>query len=248
MAIVLHHTVSPPGPCPYLPGIPYRMETRLMLEVGATEFEQALLRGWRRFGPTYFRPACTSCRECVSLRVPVDTFRPSKSQRRARRKCQDLKLRVGTPRVDEQRLELYHAWHAEREAARGWPGDTVDEERYFLQFGFPHPCVRELAYYDGPLLVAIGLCDETPSALSSVYFFFHPDYAGHSLGTASVLFEIELARQRHIPHLYLGYRVLGCPSLRYKADFGPHELLKGWPESDEEPVWAPPPPGPRQGG
>jgi arginine-tRNA-protein transferase len=213
------------------------MESRLMLDVEPAEFERILVRGWRRFGPTYFRPACVSCRECVSIRVPVATFEPTKSQRRARRKCAHIRLRVGCPSVDEERLGLYHAWHAQREERRGWPGDTVDEERYFLQFGFPDPCAREFAYYDGPRLVAIGLCDETPAALSSVYFFFHPDYARHSLGTASVLFEVEHARQRGIPHLYLGYRVLGCPSLRYKADYGPHELLRGWPAQDEEPRW-----------
>jgi len=35
----------------------------------------------------------------------------------------------------------------------------------------------------------------------------------------------------------LGFRVLPCPSMRYKAAFRPHELLHGRPGFDEEPEW-----------
>jgi arginine-tRNA-protein transferase len=48
---------------------------------------------------------------------------------------------------------------------------------------------------------------------------------------------LSLARERGIPHVYLGYRVLGCASMRYKATFRPHELLLGRPAPDEEPRW-----------
>jgi arginine-tRNA-protein transferase len=54
---------------------------------------------------------------------------------------------------------------------------------------------------------------------------------------AGVLISVEMARDRGIPHVYLGYRVSGCPSMRYKAGFRPHELLQGLPAADEEPRW-----------
>jgi len=48
---------------------------------------------------------------------------------------------------------------------------------------------------------------------------------------------VELARERGIPHVYLGYRVEGCASMRYKADFRPHEVLVGRPDEHENPRW-----------
>jgi arginine-tRNA-protein transferase len=94
-----------------------------------------------------------------------------------------------------------------------------------------------MAYFDGERLVAIGLVDVTPNALSSIYFFYHPDVAAISVGVASVLFEIEWARRLGCTHLYLGYRIIGCPSTAYKGQYGPHELLQGRPEGNDAAVW-----------
>ncbi|MBN9683700.1 MULTISPECIES: arginyltransferase [unclassified Corallococcus] len=242
MAVLLAHEIEEPRPCSYLPGREASLETLLMRNVTAQEYEHLLVRGWRRFGPQYFRPACASCHECVSLRVPVEGFTPNRSQRRARAACAHLRVEVGPPRVDEERLALYRAWHADREASRDWEASELGAREYSLQFAFPHPSAREVAWYDdsdptGPKLVGLGLCDETPRVWSAVYFFYDPAYARLSLGKASVLFQVELARERGIPHVYLGYRVLACDSLRYKAGFRPHELLEGRPALDAPPEW-----------
>ncbi|PTL77978.1 arginyltransferase [Vitiosangium sp. GDMCC 1.1324] len=244
MAIILGHSVEPPGPCNYLPDQRSSLEQLVMQGVTPEEYERMLVRGWRRFGPLYFRPACQACTECVSLRIPTDTFQPNRSQRRARAACAHFRVEVGPPRVDETRLELYRAWHAEREQTREWDASPLGMREYFLQFAFPHPAAREVAYYDdtaegGPRLVGLGICDETPHAWSAVYFFYDPAYARCSPGSANVVFQVELARARGIPHVYLGYRVQGCASLRYKGTFRPHELLEGRPDPDEAPHWRP---------
>jgi arginine-tRNA-protein transferase len=57
------------------------------------------------------------------------------------------------------------------------------------------------------------------------------------LGTANVLWLVADARAGGRPHLYLGFRVSGCESLRYKASFKPHELLLGRPAMNEAAVW-----------
>jgi arginine-tRNA-protein transferase len=244
MAIILGHTVEPPGPCSYLPDQLSSLEQVVMRDVTPEEYERMLVRGWRRFGPLYFRPACRACMQCVSLRIPTDTFQPNRSQRRARAACAHFRVEVGTPQVDEQRLALYRSWHAERERTREWDASPLGLREYFLQFAFPHPSAREVAWYDdtargGPRLVGLGICDETPHAWSAVYFFYDPAYARFSLGSANVVFQVELARARGIPHLYLGYRVQGCASLRYKGTFRPHELLEGRPGQEETPRWLP---------
>jgi leucyl-tRNA---protein transferase len=204
-----------------------------MLDVTPSELDLLLERGWRRFGPTYFRPLCASCSECVSLRVRADRFEPSKSQRRAERACARLRRVVGRPAVDDARLALYAKWHANRENDRGWEANSQDRRRYALELAFPHPCAREAAFYDddrGGALVAVGLFDITPRALSAIFFYYDPDYARLSPGTANVVFLLRDAVAAELPYIYLGYRVADCPSLRYKASFRPHELLEGRPE------------------
>ena len=238
MSRLLHHYTASEA-CAYLPAQTSCTEYKLMVEISPEELETLIEHGWRRFGPSYFRPVCAGCAECVSLRIAVADFRPTKSQRRAFRKCGNLRVVASAPRVDAERLALYAAWHANREAARGWKQNPVDEENYRLSFCFPHPCARELAYYQGSRLVGVGIVDETERALSSTYFFHDPACAEFSLGTASVLFEIEWARSRGRSHVYLGYRVQGCPSVAYKNRFGPHELLLGRPELTEPAMWMP---------
>lgn len=237
MARLHLHLSAHDEPCNYLEGLTATTEYRVMTRVSPDEQQALIERGWRRFGAQYFRPVCGACAECVSLRVPVAGFRPSKSQRRAWRKCQSLRVSVRTPVADEERLALYRAWHGERERARGWPVSPMDLGEYSRVFCMAHDGAREFDYYEGDRLVAIGFVDETPGALSSIYFFYHPDVAHLSLGVASVLFEIEWARTRHRPHVYLGYRIAGCPSTAYKSQYAPYELLIGRPEFAEPAVW-----------
>jgi leucyl-tRNA---protein transferase len=227
---LLERVVEKPRPCSYLSDRAASLDVRVMLDVTPEEMEGLLASGWRRFGPTYFRPACAGCSECVSLRVVVDRFEPTKSQRRAARAGERLRRVVGAPGVDGVRLALYAKWHAHRERTRGWDPNPETHERYALEFAFPHPCAREAAFYDdgapgGPRLVGVGLFDETPHALSAAFFYFDPDYATMSPGTVNVLALVADARATGRAHVYLGFRVAGCPSLAYKARFGPHELL-----------------------
>jgi arginine-tRNA-protein transferase len=237
VARLLHHEIERPRLCSYLPRESASLEYRLMVDVEPAELEAMLERGWRRFGAAYFRPACSPCGACVSLRVPVATFAPSRSQRRATKKCEGLRVEVGPVLVDRERLTLYAAWHANREQARQWEPMPLDRKGYARDFGFPHPSAREVAYYDGARLVGVGLCDETPRAWSAAYFFYDPAYAGRSPGVFHVLTLARLARAQGKGHVYLGYSVEGCRSMAYKAGFRPHELLQGRPGFDEEPRW-----------
>lgn len=241
MARLLHHLIEAPRPCSYLAYRQASLEHQVLLDVTPLELEAMIVRGWRRFGPQYFRPACAPCSDCVPTRVPTRSFAPSKSQRRAKRACRGLRAVLGTPRVDTARLALYHRWHASREQARDWEASPLDDKAYFLQFAFPHPAARELAYYagdgEGARLVGVGICDETPNAWSAVYFFYDPEWGKQSIGVANVIFQIELARQRAIPHVYLGFRISECASMRYKARFLPQERLVAWPDPEQEPRW-----------
>jgi arginine-tRNA-protein transferase len=208
-----------------------------MLDVTPDDLGEMLARGWRRFGPCYFRPRCSACDACVTLRIRTSDFRPTRSQRRARNRAARLRRVVARPIVDDARIALYRKWHENREGVRGWDASPLRADRYALDFAFPHPSAREAAYYDGDTLVGVGLFDDTPDALSAVYFFYDPDLKRDSLGVANIVALVEDARAAKKPHVYLGYRVTGCDSLAYKADFSPHELLRVRPGEDDVPAW-----------
>lgn len=86
MAVEHARFPTPEHPCAYLAGRPAMLDVRLLTDVSPEETELLVERGWRRFGPEYFRPICVGCMECVSLRVPVRRFDLTKSQRRVVRK------------------------------------------------------------------------------------------------------------------------------------------------------------------
>jgi arginine-tRNA-protein transferase len=236
---LLQHRIAGPEPCPYLDGLRSTTETMLMTGVSAAELDGLLERGWRRFGPVYFRPVCSGCDECVSVRVPVSTFSPSPNLRRVLKRAAHVRTEVGEPQADDARLRLYRRWHASREVERGWKPDRIGMESYAMQFCFPHSAAREFSYWDGEELIGIGFADETPNALSAVYCYYDPDLAHLSLGTCNVLRNIEYARHRSLSQVYLGYRVEGCISLRYKGRFRPQERLRGRVEGSQPPRWEP---------
>jgi arginyl-tRNA--protein-N-Asp/Glu arginylyltransferase len=237
VARLVRHFVEEPRQCSYLARAQASLEYRLMVDVTPRELEGLLERGWRRFGPAYFRPACRACTDCDSIRIDVHRFEPTPSQRRALRRARRFRLEQGEPRIDETRLALHARWHRTREDARGWEATHLTEEEYATQFAFPSTTGRELAWYDGDALVALGLADVTPNCFSAAYFFYDPTIARLSPGIGNVMLSIELARELGCQHVYLGYRVQDCASLTYKGHFRPHELLDGRPAMTDAPVW-----------
>ena len=79
-------------------------------------------------------------------------------------------------------------------------------------------------------LLGVAVTDFASSGLSAVYTFFDPTERARGLGTYSILRQIELARERGLPHVYLGYWIARHPKMDYKARFRPLELLgpQGW--------------------
>lgn len=84
-------------------------------------------------------------------------------------------------------------------------------------------------WLDGKL-IAVGVIDILPKCVSSVYFFYDPQYVNLTLGTYGALREIEFTRNLHnfcpsIKYYYMGYYIHSCPKMRYKGNFFPSDLL-----------------------
>ncbi len=237
--LIHHHYHTSDYPCSYLPEQVARLEEKVVEDLGAEEWEFLLSQGWRRFGSNLFRPACLACQQCVSIRLSPNKFIPSDSQKRAERRCAKFKLTLQKPLVDEEHLTLYHAWHTAREEIREWNTATLTDEDYFYQFAVPCESAWEFSWRDpvsGELL-AVSLVDLTPKALSLIYFFYSPKIARLSPGVANVTKAVTFAKETSRNFIYLGFRILGCASSVYKADYKPHELLFERPAEKAVPDW-----------
>ena len=218
--------VTEPERCPYLPDRDWQLEVRYVSFVSPAEHGLELARGVRRFGHSYFRPVCDSCQACVPLRVPVKSFKPSRSQRRVLRRNSDISVEIGEPAIDDERLDLYHRFHLDRHLRLDWPAPRVDPDEYRQSFLENPVLTHEFRFRLADRLIAIAYVDESSDALSSQYGFHAPELAKRSLGTFDVLTEIKAARELQKEHVYLGFYVNGCRSMEYKTAFRPYELYR----------------------
>lgn len=214
---------TPEHPCSYLPGLQAQKEGFLADQLDAGSYQALMDRGFRRSGRLFYAMACANCRRCVPIRVPVATFTPSKSQRRAWRKNQDVTVAVDRPQFSPEKFALYQRYL--RWQHPDTPPDDQDAPfREWLYQPIVDSC--EVTYSLGGRVVAISIVDVSMRSVSGVYHFYEPEFAARSLGVFSVLAEIEWCRQLGVPYYYLGYWVEGAATMHYKANYRPHELLR----------------------
>ena len=210
------------GPCPYLPDQTACSEGFATSGPMDGAVYLALLdRGFRRSGQVFYRPVCESCRQCIPLRVPIQSFRRTRSQRRVWRRNADVSVRFGEGLPGDEKHALFARYlNAQHD------GTMSSECEAFEGFLYDSPVPgAEICYHVGNRLVGVSLVDVLPGALSSVYMLFDPAEAKRSLGTFSVLWEIEHCRSQGIAYYYLGYYVPGSKTMAYKARFEPAETL-----------------------
>jgi len=74
-------------------------------------------------------------------------------------------------------------------------------------------------------LIAVGVLDILPGCVSSVYFYYDPEYSHLSLGTYSAIREIQLTVGLGLKYYYLGFYIHSCDKMRYKGRYSPSDLL-----------------------
>jgi arginyl-tRNA--protein-N-Asp/Glu arginylyltransferase len=215
-------TSLPPHPCPYLPNREATLRAFAVRSLPGLVYHDFLNASFRRSGLVIYQPICHECRACIPLRVPVERFSPSKSQRRCWRRNQDLVIDTGQPSATDEKFDLYARFQSQRH------GPAKSETRMsFEGFLYQSPVKSlEFTYRDARgMLLAVGICDVCPKSLSSVYFFFDPAQSRRGLGTFGALSEIDHASRQKIAYYYLGYWIKDCGKMAYKTNFKPHEIL-----------------------
>jgi arginyl-tRNA--protein-N-Asp/Glu arginylyltransferase len=220
MHIIKARSQSENRPCSYLADQTERHEYFLASAVNGVELDQLWHSGHRKFGPYFFRPSCESCQACIPLRIPVDNFLLSKSQRRIMRKNADVQFGLHPLEFREDVFDLYNRFIAWR-----FKKAPEDEEQFRLGLTTAVGASAIALYHIDGELVAFGMIDLGASSMSSVYFAYAPEWASRSLGTLGAILEIYMAKQLGLKYYYLGFWVEKCAAMSYKTQFRPYELL-----------------------
>jgi leucyl-tRNA---protein transferase len=236
--------LTAPSPCPYLAGKEERKVFTHLVGERAPELNNILTHGgFRRSQSIAYRPACEGCRACVSVRVVVNDFQPTRGMRRIVRRNADIvgEMRVAVPTSEQ--YSVFRAYLDSRHRDGGMADMTVLD--YAMMVEDSHIETRIVEYRRRDLsegaarrgqgdLLAVALTDVLGDGLSMVYSFFEPDEGIRSLGTLMVLDHIARAQRMGLAYVYLGYWVGGSRKMDYKSRFLPQERLMpdGWARVD----------------
>jgi len=213
-----------PHDCSYIDG---EQATTLFVDpstpVDQPLYSQLSAIGFRRSGAHLYRPHCATCNACVPARIPVEDFKPNRSQRKLIARNADLCVKEVASIADHEYFELYVRYINDRHS----DGDMYppNREQYDSFLTREWGTTRFYEFRDGAKLVALAVVDVLDIGLAAIYTFYDASDTRRSLGSYAVLWQIELARSLGLHAVYLGYYIRDCRKMNYKAKFRPIELL-----------------------
>ncbi len=184
-------------------------------------YSQLLTHGFRRSGNDVYSPRCAECSQCISCRIPIQSFKPNRNQKRCLKKNHKIQAVIQAPVFQQQHFELYVRYQQFKHPDGIMATTTADEYIHFLSSDWCNTSFVE--FFIDDKLAAVAVVDFLEHSLSAVYTFFEPDLSSYSLGVYAVLWQIEHARRLNFKYVYLGYWIEQCQKMAYKTHYQPLE-------------------------
>ena len=232
----LQFYVTTPYKCGYLPN---KLAQSLIAAphhlVDTNIYSGLIQQGFRRSGKFSYRPYCENCKACIAIRLILDNFAPSRSQKRAYKQHANLTVRVLPLGYQQQHFELYTSYqalrHADEEVSQQAEAHRTaeiqteaDQYRQFLCKSNVESLMIEFSDADGAVKI-VSVIDVVRDGISAVYTFYDALEARASFGTYSIMWLAEWTKMLGLPFLYLGYWVEASPKMAYKQQFKPQQKL-----------------------
>jgi leucyl-tRNA---protein transferase len=184
-------------------------------------------QGWRHFGAYFFRYSKVGQGDVMPLRMRLESFHPTNSQKRILRRNADLECRFQPAFFNREVEDLF-----ERHKVR-FDHNVPDSLFTFIDpdpARVPCKCLS-LTVWQGGRLMGMSYLDMGQSSSSSVYQFFDPEEPRRSLGIFMILRCIEYSREGGLQLYYPGYAYHQPSHYDYKKRLGALEYLdwqSGW--------------------
>jgi arginyl-tRNA--protein-N-Asp/Glu arginylyltransferase len=152
----LQFYLTAPYPCSYLAGLEARSQVATpSFLITAPIYSELVRQGFRRSGTFTYRPRCDTCLACVPVRVDVNTFASSRSQRRVWKKNYhlDVSLQPLQDNADTMLVEF-------REAGILRMVSIIDalDDGLSSVYTFFEPDIKQASYGTYNVLWQIELC------------------------------------------------------------------------------------------
>ena len=202
--------LTAPATCPYLPQEMERKVFTHMVGERAPELNDLLTQGgFRRSQNIAYRPACESCRACVSVRIVAGEFSPTRSMRRILTLNSDVVSTEYPAEPSSEQYSLFRRYLDHRHQKGGMSDMSVLD--YAMMVEDTHVNTKIIEYRlkvegdgigkaKGPLISA-ALTDKMGDGLSMVYSYFDPALSERSLGTFMILDHIRKVKELSLIHI-----------------------------------------------
>jgi leucyl-tRNA---protein transferase len=196
-------------------------------EISLSDWETLLLSGWDRVGNFFFRRRFHYSplgqfigdreiylrKELMPLRYALTPdFDFSKNQRQTERRNSDLRVVYRPAFIDDEKWELFDRWYMARFKIEGsifsWVSGT---DKPFPTF--------EICLYKADKLVACSFFDATSRLQYSTLAMYEPEEAKRSLGTYTLILEIQHGLMHGKMHHYPGHAYYENSMYDYKKRF-----------------------------
>ena len=201
--------------------------------VSPQQLDLLLANGWRHFGEQFFRYNVgfheSEIRRVLPLRIRLENFAISKSQRRVLKKNQDLRIVIRPIEITPEK-EILFAKHKKR-FKQNIPDSLYD---FLSHAPADVPCeALEVSVYEQQKLFAVSFFDVGAKTVSAVYAMFDPQETARSLGIFTMLLTIDYAAKNGKTFYYPGYAYEGNSFYDYKKRFSALETFD-WNEKWEK--------------